>query len=46
MVRLMSQDPAVYPEPDIFRPERFLESEKGSNVQRDPAKISFGFGRR
>lgn len=42
----MSQDPAVYPEPHIFRPERFLESEKGANVQRDPARISFGFGRR
>lgn len=42
----MLRDPIVYPEPHVFRPERFLESEKGPAVQRDPAKIAFGFGRR
>jgi len=43
---LMLQDPDVYPEPHVFRPERYLVSEKGLDVQRDPAKIAFGFGRR
>jgi len=42
----MLRDPVVYPEPHVFRPERFLESDKGPAAQRDPAKIAFGFGRR
>ena len=41
----MLQDPSVYPEPSVFRPERYIASEKGT-VQRDPTKIAFGFGRR
>lgn len=35
-------DPALYPEPTKFSPERFL----GPNPQTDPRKASFGFGRR
>ncbi|KAI0367633.1 O-methylsterigmatocystin oxidoreductase [Pilatotrama ljubarskyi] len=46
----MSQDPTAYPEPEKFRPERFLkdgqvELEVGPDT-RDPEKFQFGFGRR
>ncbi|KLO17442.1 cytochrome P450 [Schizopora paradoxa] len=41
----MLHDPEEYPEPSIFRPERFLPG-IGERVQRDPAKVAFGFGRR
>ncbi|KLO09748.1 cytochrome P450 [Schizopora paradoxa] len=40
----MLMDPKEYPEPEIFRPERFLPGSE--RVQRDPTKIAFGFGRR
>ncbi|KLO09750.1 cytochrome P450 [Schizopora paradoxa] len=40
----MLMDPKEYPEPEVFRPERFLPGLK--RVERDPAKIAFGFGRR
>ncbi|KAI0334222.1 cytochrome P450 [Cubamyces sp. BRFM 1775] len=40
-------DPATYPEPDVFRPERFLEDEaNGTGPILDPGSIAFGFGRR
>ncbi|KIJ66855.1 hypothetical protein HYDPIDRAFT_108787 [Hydnomerulius pinastri MD-312] len=46
----MSRDPVSYPEPDEFRPERFLSSEKGStSASSDPLDVpsfAFGFGRR
>ncbi|TFK26029.1 OrdA protein [Coprinopsis marcescibilis] len=35
-------DPALYPDPMTFNPERYL----GSNPQPDPRKVAFGFGRR
>ena len=46
-IRLLLNDPNVYPEPQIFKPERFLPqgNEEGSK-QRDPTKVVFGFGRR
>ncbi|KAK6518716.1 hypothetical protein TWF506_005854 [Arthrobotrys conoides] len=36
------RDPASYPEPEKFRPERFL----GANKELDPRTYVFGFGRR
>jgi cytochrome P450 len=38
----MCHDPAVYPSPSTFDPERFL----GSSPQPDPRELVFGFGRR
>ncbi|KAF5352416.1 hypothetical protein D9756_006291 [Leucocoprinus leucothites] len=36
-------DSSLYPEPDIFSPERFIGTEK---IQPDPRQWAFGFGRR
>ena len=43
----MMHNPAEYPDPDAFKPERFLtpEGELNPNVM-DPNQIAFGFGRR
>ncbi len=43
--RAMHMDPKEYPDPEVFRPERFL-SAPGNRLQRDPSKVTFGFGRR
>ena len=42
----MSRDPAMYPEPEEFKPERFLCNGKPNSDVRDPHKYFFGFGRR
>jgi cytochrome P450 len=41
-VTLMHEDPTIFPEPQRFRPERFLEEEQGSTY----TWIPFGGGRR
>ena len=41
----MLHDPALYPEPDAFKPERFLSAD--GSLRDDPVLLSvFGFGRR
>jgi cytochrome P450 len=45
LLREILHDPAAYPEPDAFKPERFLNSD-GSLLD-DPTVISaFGYGKR
>jgi cytochrome P450 len=40
----MLHDEEEYPDPESFKPERFINDDK--NVSRNPADIIFGFGRR
>ena len=42
----MSRDPAAYPDPEKFAPERFLKDGELDPDVRDPFKFQFGFGRR
>ncbi|OCH91450.1 cytochrome P450 [Obba rivulosa] len=39
-------DPDEYPDPEKFRPERFLKNGKLNDEVRDPAIVAFGLGRR
>ena len=39
-------DEQDYPDPHIFKPERFLKDGKIDSSVRDPVNIAFGFGRR
>jgi len=43
--RQMTHDPSTYPDPWVFKPERFLAID-GQNPQKDPRDLCFGFGRR
>ena len=42
----MAHDPADYPEPEKFMPERFLNDNEINLSVRDPSTLTFGFGRR
>ena len=43
--RAILHDPVIYPEPDVFRPERFLDPD--GNLRNDPILVSgFGYGKR
>lgn len=45
--RAMLHDPVAYPDPDEFRPERFMrDGQLDLTVTHDPALFAFGFGRR
>ena len=44
--RAMLNDERDYPEPHIFKPDRFLKNGKLDRSIRDPMEIAFGFGRR
>ncbi|KZP23290.1 cytochrome P450 [Athelia psychrophila] len=39
-------DPAVYPDPSVFNPERFLKDGKIDPDAQDPEMVVFGYGRR
>ena len=45
LYRAMLYDAARYPNPEVFNPERFLDSQ-GLLIEDDPTEIIFGFGRR
>jgi hypothetical protein len=42
----MTRDEEVYPDPESFKPERFLKNGTLNKEIRDPRDIIFGFGRR
>ena len=43
----MLQDETIYPKPEMFKPERFLDKEGQPNLSiRQPEEAAFGFGRR
>ena len=45
--RAMLRDPALYPDAEVFRPERFEGIKfEGDAALLDPANVVFGFGRR
>ena len=44
--RAMLHDENDYPDPEIFKPERYLKNGLPDPTVRDPATIVFGFGRR
>ncbi|THU84116.1 cytochrome P450 [Dendrothele bispora CBS 962.96] len=43
--RQMTHNPSTYPDPWVFKPERFLTID-GQEPQMDPRDLCFGFGRR
>ncbi|KAI0772523.1 cytochrome P450 [Trametes elegans] len=43
----MSRDPTIFPDPEAFNPDRYMEPvEPALAAKRDPAGFVFGFGRR
>ncbi|KAF8527225.1 cytochrome P450 [Gautieria morchelliformis] len=42
----MTHDPGFFPDPDEFRPKRFMEDEVLDVPAADPLQLVFGFGRR
>ena len=44
--RACMHDPALYEDPDVFRPERFIRDGKLDPSVQDPLAFVFGFGRR
>lgn len=45
--RKMTRDPTLFPDPEAFIPERYLEDlDEGTARLRDPRNYIFGFGRR
>ena len=46
MPRAILHDLEMYPEPDTFKPERFIKDGKLNPEVRDPDVACFGYGRR
>ena len=46
LYRAMLHNEDDYPDPSVFKPERFIKDGQLDPNVRDPAMIAFGFGRR
>lgn len=44
MDRAMTHKEEIYPDPDVFRPERFFDA--NGNLNDDSRVLAYGFGRR
>lgn len=44
--RAICNDPAVYPDPSVFNPDRFIKDGKIDPAVQDPEMAVFGYGRR
>lgn len=42
----MMHDPKIYPNPEIFNPERYMKDGALNPGAPNPANVVFGFGRR
>jgi cytochrome P450 len=42
----MTRDEQMYPEPELFNPERFMNEDGTEADPADPMDLVFGFGRR
>jgi cytochrome P450 len=42
----MLRDEEIYPDPELFNPDRFIRDGKLDFGKRNPVDIVFGFGRR
>ncbi|KAI0764993.1 cytochrome P450 [Fomes fomentarius] len=43
----MTRNPELFPDPDVFRPERYMHTvDQETAYRRDPRNVVFGFGRR
>ena len=46
VIRAILHNEKTYPEPEVFRPERFLNEDGSINPDVPDPIVSFGFGRR
>lgn len=44
--RAYARDPNLYPDPEVFKPERFLKDGALDPNVTDPSTMTFGYGRR